>query len=284
MNMTLEFEHVSLADFGPTMSLRISAGQCLTFVGLPRSGKTEMHNAIAGHTEPIRGEIRRHCPIHIPTPLTPSRRTKVQNLALAQGSSRDPIDGQRMTEALDALGLWGARKLSLADLTPQQLHAAILLPTLIGYHPVIMLDQILDAFDPLTLDKTFAVLKKRQSAGATLILTTHSADVAAHADLICVLRAKQIHFVGSPIDVIESAGPTIVTVATNRHEAVRALAEPFAISITESEEETKFEAADGQALAARMLVHGYGDVRYTVIRRPLFRDAFTRLLAQTVES
>lgn len=280
MNAVLEFEHVSLTEIGPTLTVRLEAGQLMAIVGPTRSGKSEFLEAISGESEPKRGRIRRHQPIHVPAPLSPSRRVKLQSIAFSRGTPRDPEETERVTESLDALGLWPYRKMALSELTDQQLQASSILPSLIGRHEIIVIDQTLDSMDPMTMDKTLAIIRKRLKSGACAVIGTHCPEVAQWADLICVLKSKEIFFVGSPQEVIQSAGPSIVTVATDRRSAITALSEPFAVTVTEREGEVCFEAMEGQALAAKMLLEGYGDVRFTVIRRPTFRNALARLLRQ----
>lgn len=99
------------------------------------------------------------------------------------------------------------------------------------------------------------------------------ADFLERADVLIALRGPDPVFAG-PLEALwRKVGDQTVEVTTKNAPAVRALVEPFQVQVTETQEGLRLEAAEGQALAARLLRDGYGDVRYVVVRRPGLLDA-----------
>jgi ABC-type multidrug transport system ATPase subunit len=182
-----------------------------------------------------------------------------------------------VTEALVATGLWDDRRTALAELTDGQRVAAALLPALASSAPIVAFDGLLDELDPWTLDRVLGLLRQRQGEGSSWIVATNRPDIAAATDLVVALRDSEVRFAGTPRELIRAVLPSRLEVATDNMPGVRAIARPFEVQVEQAEGVLRFEAAEGQTLAARLLVEGYGDVRFMVLREPTFAEALLAL-------
>jgi len=278
MSTVLDFEDVSLSESGPTLTLKVGQGQLVAVMGQSGSGKSAFIEAIIGEADLCRGRIVRHKPVFVPSPLAPSRRVKVHNIAFSRGAERIEQSAERVEQALDALSLWYLRKSSLAELSPGQLHAASLLNALAGQHHVVVFDQHLDSLDLVSRSRSLDLIKKRAEAGGTMVIATNLSEIAERCDLLILLNKQEINFAGTPEELLYQSEPSTLTVSTENASAVRALTEGFEISAIESNGEIRFEASEGQALAARLLCEGYGDVKFVVLRQPTLQDVLVARL------
>ena len=64
---------------------------------------------------------------------------------------------------------------------------------LINDPPVLLADEPTGALDSRTGEEILALFKRLRDEGHTVVLITHDAHVAAHADRICVMRDGQLH-------------------------------------------------------------------------------------------
>lgn len=277
----LILDHVALSDSGPTVAVTLAAGQSLAVVGRAGSGKSRFLSVLVGERAPARGEVRRHGTFAQVEPLAPSRRVDPQALASQPEDRRSRRRGssvERAAEVLDATGLWHLRKESLAELSHGQVAVASLLPVLGGSADALVFDGELDTLDPWVLSRVLGLLKARAKDGVCALIATNRPEIAAEADVVIVLQEQEIRFAGSPQDLIRSTTPSRLEVGTNNCPGARAVAEPFEVMVSESEGLVRFEAADGQALAARLLLEGYGDVKFVVLREPTFAEALLQLI------
>ena len=154
----------------------------------------------------------------------------------------------------------------------------MLVPALVANAEIVVIDGLLDGLDPWTLHEVLALLRRRMREGLTVCITTNLPSLAAQMDVLVVLNNLQVRFAGSPSDLLRAATVSRVEVHSESHPAVRALARPFEVTITEAEGALRFEAAEGQQLAARMLLEGYGDVKFVLLSQPTMESALLALL------
>jgi ABC-type multidrug transport system ATPase subunit len=191
-----------------------------------------------------------------------------------QGLARDFGQSiQNATEALTATRLWDVRHLPVVELSPSQAAAAELLEALLSDAEIALIDGQLDALDPWTLPGVLELLRNQRSNGRTLIVSTHRADLVRELDAVIVLRDSQVRFAGTIEDLLRAGPPHTLEVATDNQAGVRALVAPFRVSIRPLENGVRLEAPEGQELAARLLLEGYGDVKFVVLRPPTIEEA-----------
>ncbi len=271
----LAFEHVALSDRGPTLTLAVPAGSLVAIVGPAASGKSKLLGVVTGQERPIRGEVTRPSGILSLEEMTFVRRDKPSSIAKRCLGDQNRT---RIADALSALGLWEDRNRAIANLGAGQQVAARFIEPLINAPDLLASDGDLDLLDPWMRDRLWPLLQDRRSEGMTFVFTTNSAELAEMADLVVVLKDQQVVFSDSPQALVRSLSSSAVTVETNDHPGALALTNPFEVAVTETSAGIRFEAAEGQQLAAKLLSEGYGDVRYVVVRHPTFREALGRLL------
>jgi hypothetical protein len=60
---------------------------------------------------------------------------------------------------------------------------------------------------------------------------------------------------------------------------VRALVAPFEVSVRDTDDGVVMQASEGQQLAAKLLLEGYGDVKLVVLRSPTLEEALLSLFS-----
>ncbi len=269
MSELLGLEHLALEDEGPTLTLSVRSGQSVAILGPAASGKTRLLNVLAGQERPGQGRVHLRGRVAHAGSEGLSRRTKVQAIP------RVSLDVA--TEVLLTLGLHEVRNVSYGDLSPTQAVACELVNPLLSDAEVMLFDGQLDLLDPWTGAMVQERLRRERAKGRTVVFVTHRPDLAARADAVIVLRGNQVRFAGSMEELLRAGSPHTVTVSTEDQAGVKALVEPFEVSVRLEGDTMRLEAKEGQALAARLLLEGYGDVRYVVVRPPTFEEALRRI-------
>jgi ABC-type multidrug transport system ATPase subunit len=181
-------------------------------------------------------------------------------------------------EVLSALGLWEARDVLTSRLTPGQMAACDLLPSFLGKGNLICMDDTLDFLDPWTLQGVWRLLGRFREKGGALLVTTNQASIAQKLGALIVVKDLKVKFAGTVRDLLAETRTVEMTVETKDAAAIRALAEPFTFSIRQEGDVLYMVAADGQALAAKLLVEGYGRVRAITTREQNLSEAILDLV------
>jgi ABC-type multidrug transport system ATPase subunit len=272
MSSLLSLIEFSLLKDGSPVDFQLQSGRAMAVMGPAASGKSFFIDCLMGRETPRLGFVRTSAAL-VEAGLPGGRRLRPQ--AIAQ-KGPGPDRAALAAEALIATGLWDARQTSLEKLSPSQHTACELLGPLAGRGPLLVIDGHLDTLDPWTLTSTWSLIRKRLNEGAGLVVVTNRAELASECDDLLVLRDLQVRYCGS-IEGILSDEPSEISIETFRSEVVQSLAEPLALSIAKTERGLEARAAQGQDLAAQLLLAGYGDIRATVLRAPTLEQALARL-------
>jgi ABC-type multidrug transport system ATPase subunit len=268
------FENFSLLPQGPTLSLRLAPGETLAIVGPAASGKTRLIRCLSGLERPAQGTV------HVSGKPAVAGKDGISKRSTPQSIARHGTEGQKHGHTADALsctGLWDLRQKSIMDLSGSQRVACELLACLTINSGVIIIDTQLDRLDPWTLASVFAFIRKRLSAGEGLVAVTHRPEMLPHFDKVLVLDHHQVVFSGSVPDLLKRTPKSEVEVESNLQAGARALVEPFRVGVTQNQNSLIFHAEDGQELAAKLLLEGYGDISYVVLREPTPEQALMHL-------
>jgi ABC-type multidrug transport system ATPase subunit len=270
----LSFAHVALGKRGPTLALDVRAGSTLAVMGLAASGKSKVLRICAGSESPARGEVIRHGKnVYIEEPEWMRRDTPI---SIARGLvGKGSL--QRVSEAISALGLWDFRQKACVSLTRSQQSAASFLPALLGGADLVCIDQAFDNVDWLVLENLWSAFQELRRDGAVIAYATHRPDLGERADHVLVLKSESFAFSGSPETLKRTMGSTQLTVGTQNRPGVRAIADAFDVELEETSDGLRITAKEGQALAAKLISEGYGDVRYILQRAPTFAEALARI-------
>ena len=136
-----------------------------------------------------------------------SRMSALDNVAMPLGYARvQPAERRRRAaEALTAVGLGDRMQHRPSELSGGQQQRVAIARALIHRPAIIMADEPTGALDTRTGQEILALFERLRSEGHTIILITHDAEVAAHADRICVMRDGELHD-GMPHDRMPDDG------------------------------------------------------------------------------
>ncbi|CAN5447197.1 hypothetical protein BH11ARM2_BH11ARM2_34000 [soil metagenome] len=268
----LVLRHVALENDGPTIALTLEAGHLLAVLGPSGGGKSHFLRSLAGEERFARGSYERGS-----GPLCAvgrvGGRTKPVSLA-GQGGNATPTS---ITDALTSVGLWDLRNEAVGKLTPSHAAAAELLPAMVEGAGLRLVDGLYEALDPWAYASALERTRWLRDAGAAFVVATNRAELAREADAILVLRSGKVVFAGTPAELLRKSQPTRLTVEADGQAGVRAIAAPFSVDIHQEGGTLRMETSEGQALAARLLLEGYGNVRSVIVQEPDIVDSLRSL-------
>ncbi len=124
-----------------------------------------------------------------------ARMSALDNVAMPLGYARVPVAERRRraSEALAAVGLGERMHHKPSELSGGQQQRVAIARALIHQPPIIMADEPTGALDSRTGQEILALFERLRSEGHTIILITHDAEVAAHANRTCVMRDGELH-------------------------------------------------------------------------------------------
>ncbi len=205
-----EAEVVALKD----VSLRIDRGDFVAIMGPSGSGKSTLMNLVGCLDTPSSG--RYACDgIDVSTldaeGLAVLRRDKIgfvfqgfnllprmsalDNVAMPLGYARVPHveRQQRARAALEAVGLGARVGHRPSELSGGQQQRVAIARALINQPPILLADEPTGALDSKTGEEILALFKRLRDDDHTVVLITHDAEVAAHADRVFVMRDGELH-------------------------------------------------------------------------------------------
>ncbi|MCB8932431.1 MAG: ATP-binding cassette domain-containing protein [Chthonomonadaceae bacterium] len=274
MRPVLTVRGIGLRAEGPTLTTRLGSGQSLAVLGPAASGKSRLLRVLAGDERPAVGKVELLEQSVWAGVEGASRRTTP--LALAKRCA-GPKGTGRATEALADCGLWDARSKALSELSPGQLAATELLPIVLAPPSLLVVDGALDRLDPWTFENVWKAIRRRLEQGGALLVATHRTDRLHLFSSVVVLRAQQVRFFGTLEALVRLAGPTEIVIETQHDAEVRALVEPFEATVRATEQGLVVQVGEGQELAARLLLEGYGNARVVMVREATADEALRRL-------
>lgn len=269
MTEVVAFDGFSLRPQGPTLSLSLLRGQIMGIVGPSGGGKTHFLRTLLGSGKPAQGTVRATGAISVAGLDRVSRRTTPDALARRYAGRNSDL----AAAALHDLRLWDVREQPIVDLPSGQVAAAELLAVLVADCNLGIVDGQLDRLDPWTFERVTLAMRRRSDAGMAYLVATHRTDIDPLIDLVAVLVNQEVKFAGDVPTLLRRAAPSEVTVVSKNQPGVRALVEPFKISVRATEEGFVFQAHEGQPMVARLLLEGYGDIEFVTLREPTFATA-----------
>jgi ABC-2 type transport system ATP-binding protein len=264
MRSLLEFDGLRLDRQAKEWNATLRPGACVGIFGPSGAGKTALLRAAVGLDRVRYGHVRRAGDAALAGEPPPSRKLTVETWARKFAGPRGQA---QLAEALAATGLWHDRKKAIVALGPSRQASVELLAVLAGRSEILAVDGQFDRLDPWTSEACAQLLAKRLDAGACALVATNRLDWARRFDLISVWRNRSPVFTGAFDDLSQEAGPKVIEVETLRPREAKALCDPFEVRIEETSSGLRIETREDQALAARLLQEGFGNVR-AVVSRP----------------
>ena len=124
-----------------------------------------------------------------------TRMDATDNVAMPLGYARVPHAERkaRAREALAAVGLAERAGHRPNELSGGQQQRVAIARALVNNPPILLADEPTGALDSKTGEEILALFKRLRDDGHTVILITHDAHVAAHADRTYVMRDGELH-------------------------------------------------------------------------------------------
>ncbi len=265
----IQVQDVRLPKATQTFSWSVRALESWAVMGRSGSGKTTLIELMTGEPTTAKGKCIAHGSVSCVSDELSRRATPQSIASQASGRGRATDAG----EALNLLGLWDVRRSPVHELGTGHIAASKLLRPLLAPSDVVILDLLLDALDPWILPRVQRAFRAWMAPGRALIIVTQRPDVAAMCSHTLVLGGKGALYSG-PTDTLLNRSE-VLTVETSNASAVRQLAEPFVVEVTETSQGLTLRTAESQALAAKLLTEGYGVVK-SIHTRP-------KTLAETLQ-
>jgi len=208
-NPGTEAEVVALRN----VDLRVEPGEFLAIMGPSGSGKSTLMNMIGCLDKPTAGTYR--CDGQDVSRLDAEdladlrlhkigfvfqgfhllpRLSALENVAMPLGYAQVPPHDrtERAHRALAAVGLAERAGHKPNELSGGQQQRVAIARAMINNPPILLADEPTGALDSRTGEEILALFKRLRDDGHTVILITHDADVAAHADRTVVMRDGEL--------------------------------------------------------------------------------------------
>lgn len=271
----LVLDGFSPAPQGPTLSMTLRAGQSLCLMGPAGGGKTRFLRSALGAERPSQGRTQTSGNVVPAGSSSWARRTTPLAIARKAAHARKT---EFVAEALMLTGLWDRREDPVENLSGSQRAACELLSCIASEPCLMAIDGQLDRLDPWTLRSALHGLHKRLTHGSALVLATNRPELAVHFDHLVVLARSQVRFVGTLEELMREHAEASIEVQTKNQPGVRALVDPFEVSIRQTDTGLIIRAAEAQEIAARLLTEGYGDVKMVIVREPSIQDVLNEVV------
>ena len=208
-------DRVAVAD----LSLEAEVGELVAVVGPNGAGKTTTIEMIEGYRRPDRGQIRIFGwdPAREPGPVRPLVGLMLQEggiyptikvgevVRLFSSYFRNPEPGRDLLERVGLVDKVNRRFRQLSGGEKQRLSLAL---ALVGRPRLLFLDEPTAGMDPRARLLTWEIVKERQAAGVTVVLTTHSMEEAERlADRVAIIKDGALIACDSPERLRGGSGP-----------------------------------------------------------------------------
>jgi ABC-2 type transport system ATP-binding protein len=274
------------------ISLGIARGELFAIVGPNGGGKTTLFRIAATLIRPLGGtlrvlgfdvkteaaDVRRRLGVVFQSPALDPRLTVEENLThharlygLRAGARR-----QALQDALDRVSLQNRRTDLVSTLSGGLMRRAEIAKVLIHSPALLLLDEPTTGLDPSARREIWSDFERlRETAGTTLVVTTHLMDEAARCDRVAILHEGRIVTVGSPSSLVESIGGEVIVISTSDAERLAArIKARFAVAADVIDGRVRIEAPRAHELVTAVVEAFPGESDAVTFGKPTLEDVF----------
>jgi ABC-2 type transport system ATP-binding protein len=202
------------------LSLEVPPGTSFGLLGPNGSGKTTLIRLMVGLLRPAAGSVK--CLGRTPSPANarnigymPQLPALYSELSVAQnidffariyGLKDRRQRTQRVDEVIRLVGLWPRRKAQVMKLSGGMKQRVSLGCAIVHQPPLIFLDEPTVGLDPELRVHFWDHFESLTRGGATLIISSHTMDDAAHCQKLAFLRQGRVIATGSPAELRAATG------------------------------------------------------------------------------
>lgn len=223
-DLAIEIKDLSF-DYGNLLvirdlSLAIPGGLSFGLLGPNGSGKTTLIRLIGGLLRPGSGNIRclggktgrAMAKLIGYMPQLPSLYSELsveQNVdffAHIYGIKDREMRSERVVEVINLVDLWDKRKEQITRLSGGMKQRTSLACAIVHRPRLILLDEPTVGLDPELRVRFWEYFASLTKSGATIIISSHSMDDAAHCDQLAFLRQGKVIALGTPAELRAATG------------------------------------------------------------------------------
>ncbi len=281
------------------VSFAIRPGEVFGFLGPNGAGKSTLFSILAGLALPASGRIlldglpldprsrslRARMGVVFQEPSLDAKLTARENLLLGAALFRvpGPEARRRVGALLEAAGLADRAGDPVGRLSGGMRRRLEIARALVHRPEVLLLDEPTTGLDALAFRRTWETLRAlRGPGGATVVLTTHRPDEAAHCDRLAILSQGRIVAVETPESLVSRlTGDVVVVDAPDAGPLAQEIERRLGLPARASGETVAIERERGHELVPR-LVEAFpaGRFRSVSVRRPGLADAFLHVAGE----
>ncbi|HET8734182.1 MAG TPA: ABC transporter ATP-binding protein [Anaeromyxobacteraceae bacterium] len=281
------------------VSFSIAPGEVFGFLGPNGAGKSTLFAILAGLLAPSSGRIwldgrpldaasralRARMGVVFQEPSLDAKLTAEENLRLGAALFRVPRAEARLrvAELLAAAGLSDRARDPAGKLSGGMRRRLEIARALVHRPDVLLLDEPTTGLDALSFRRTWEALRGSAGpGGATVVLTTHRPDEAAHCDRLAILSRGRVVAVETPASLLTRVAGDVVVVEADEAAALAAeIGQRLGLRARVAGDVVSIERERGHELVPR-LVESFpaGRFRSVSVRRPGLADAFLHVAGE----
>ncbi len=290
-------EHLSFG-YGPRvaindLSLTVGAGEIFGFLGPNGSGKTTLFRILSTLVAPPVGtvrlfgldpatranDIRPRLGVVFQSPSLDKQLTADENLrhhGHLYGLSGPALEEQ-ITVQLRRMNLLDRRGERVEGFSGGMRRRVELAKGLLNRPDILLLDEPSTGLDPAARIELWDALQTVQSAGVTILLTTHLMDEADKCGRLAILMQGKLIACDTPSQLKSQIGGDVITIRTNTPAEVSAQLRSRLNLITKPVDHSlQIESANGYEMVPKIIAETGSLVEAISVGRPTLEDVFVK--------
>jgi len=283
------------------VSFSVADGDLFALLGPNGGGKTTLFRIISTLLKPTEGsvevfgvdavkrpaEARRAMGIVFQSPAVDPWLTVLENLrhhGYLYGLSGNRL-GRAMERALERFGLTPRAHERAGTLSGGLRRRLELAKALLPEPRLLILDEPSTGLDPSARrDLIRELIRLRDDAGTTVVLTTHLMDEAAACDRVGILHQGRLVGIGSPAALMETIGGEVITItaAGDAKQLRDAIAQRFDVEPTVIDDRVRLERRRAHEFVPAVVEAFPGEIASISVGRPTLDDVYVHHTGKSI--